>query len=274
MRSQKSPFHRYRVSPGNPVVLAKWDPDETRAFPFGKGEGKRRLRKLTLRLEVLQELLHAGQKHSLLVIFQGMDASGKDGTIKHVFSGVDPLGVRVAAFKAPTEEERAHDFLWRIAKELPRPGEIVLFNRSHYEDVLVARVKGLVPEEEWSKRYDLINAFEKRVADEGVTILKFFLNVGLAEQKERLQARVDDPVKRWKFNPGDLEDRQLWPQYMRAYQDVLNRTNAPRAPWYIVPADRNWYRNLSVSSIIVETLESLPLKYPKLRYDPRKIKIE
>ncbi len=274
MAHKKILFSRYRVSRDKPVVLADRDPGETRAFPFGKGEGKRRLRALTLRLEALQELLHAGQKRSLLVIFQGMDASGKDGTIKHVFSGVDPLGVRVAAFKTPTEEERGHDFLWRIEKEVPRPGEIVLFNRSQYEDVLIARVKALAPEEEWSKRYDAINAFEKRLAGRGVTVLKFFLHIDLDEQKGRLQARVDDPVKRWKFNPGDLEDRKLWPQYMRAYEDVLNRTSFPWAPWYVVPADRNWYRNLIVSSVIVDALERLSLKYPELPFNPRKIKIK
>jgi PPK2 family polyphosphate:nucleotide phosphotransferase len=274
MTHKKSPLNRYLVTRDKPVVLAKRDPDETRAFPVGKGEGKHLMRKLTLRLEVLQELLHAGQKHRFLVIFQGMDTSGKDGTIKHVFSGVDPMGVRVAAFKTPTEEERQHDFLWRIEKELPRPGEIVLFNRSHYEDVLIVRVDGLAPEEEWSKRYDLINEFEKRLAGEGVTILKFFLNIDPVEQKERLQSRLDDPTKRWKFSPDDLQDRKLWPQYIQAYQDVLNRTSFPWAPWYIVPANRKWYRNLVVSAVIVETLERLSLKYPKLPFDPRKVEIE
>jgi PPK2 family polyphosphate:nucleotide phosphotransferase len=274
MKKKKSLFERYAVPKGKAVHLAAWSPDDARAFRGGKEEGKRRLKALSARLEELQEVLYAGQAHRLLVVLQGMDTSGKDGTIRHVFQGVDPLGVKVAAFKKPTEEERRHDFLWRIEKQVPGPGEIVLFNRSHYEDVLVVRVHNLVSKEECQKRYVAINDFERQLAESGTTILKFFLHIDLDEQKERLQDRLDDPRKQWKFNPGDLAERKLWPAYMEAYEDVLNRTSTPQAPWYVVPANRNWYRNLMVSSVIVETLERLGLRHPRLAYDPGKIKIE
>jgi PPK2 family polyphosphate:nucleotide phosphotransferase len=192
-----------------------------------------------------------------------MDTSGKDGTIRHVFDGVNPIGVRVAAFKAPTEEEIERDFLWRIHKQVPGAGEMAIFNRSHYEDVLVARVRQLVPSEVWSQRYGQINDFEKLLADTGTTILKFFLYISKEEQRERLQARVDDPQKRWKFRMGDLDDRQHWDDYIAAYEEALSRTSTGHAPWYVVPSDKKWFRNLVVATVLVETLESLRMKLPE-----------
>jgi PPK2 family polyphosphate:nucleotide phosphotransferase len=191
-----------------------------------------------------------------------MDTGGKDGVIRHVFDGVNPQGVRVASFKQPTPAELAHDYLWRVHQQTPAKGELVIFNRSHYEDVLVVRVHNLVPEALWRRRYEQINAFEKLLAEEGTTILKFYLHIDLDEQKERLQARLDDPAKRWKFAKGDLDERKRWPQYMAAYEEMLSKTSTAWAPWYIIPANRKWYRNLVISQIIVETLEGLAMSYP------------
>jgi PPK2 family polyphosphate:nucleotide phosphotransferase len=253
---------QYRVQPGSRVELAKWDADEKSAFDGSKKDGKEALPDLTSKLDKLQELLWAGQKHKVLVILQAMDTAGKDGTIRHVFTGVNPQGLRVANFKVPTPEELAHDYLWRVHKQTPASGEIVIFNRSHYEDVLVVRVHELVPQERWRRRFDQINAFELALAEEGTTILKFYLHISKDEQKVRLQERLDDPEKRWKFNPGDLKERALWPEYMKAYEDVLSKTSTEWAPWYIVPANRKWYRNLLISTILAETLEGLGMKYP------------
>ena len=201
-------YHRkYRVEPGSRVELSKWDPNDKSAFSGDKDEGRERLLGLNDELEALQELLFAEHRHRVLIVLQAMDSGGKDGTIRHVFEGVNPQGVRVASFKQPTPEELNHDYLWRVHKQVPGSGEIVIFNRSHYEDVLVVRVHNLVPKAVWAKRYDQINAFERLLADEGTTILKFFLHIDLDEQKERLQARLDEPHKRWKFNPGDLKER-------------------------------------------------------------------
>jgi len=203
-----------------------------------------------------------------------MDTGGKDGTIRHVFEGVNPQGVRVASFKKPTPEELGHDYLWRVHKQTPQNGEIVIFNRSHYEDVLVVRVHSLVPNAVWSKRYDHINAFEHMLAEEGTTILKFFLHIDLEEQRSRLQARLDERRKRWKFNPADLAERKLWPQYMAAYEEALSRTSTRWAPWHIIPANRKWYRNLVVGTIIVETLKGLDMHYPEPDFDPAEITIK
>jgi PPK2 family polyphosphate:nucleotide phosphotransferase len=216
-----------------------------------------------VRLEALQELLYAEQKHKVLVVLQAMDTGGKDGTIRHVFEGVNPQGVRVASFKVPTQEEMAHDYLWRVHKQTPGRGKIVIFNRSHYEDVLVVRVHELVPKKVWSKRYDQINAFERTLAEEGTTILKFFLHIDLEEQKQRLQARLDEPNKRWKFSKGDLKERKLWPMYMHAYEDVLSKTSTDWAPWYVIPANRKWYRNMVIATTLIETLEGLNMSYPQ-----------
>jgi PPK2 family polyphosphate:nucleotide phosphotransferase len=253
----------YRVKPGSKVDLSKWDPDDVRGFAGDKKAGEQELLKLNKRLEALQELLYAEHKHKVLVVLQGMDTSGKDGVIRHVFEGVNPQGVRVAAFKQPTEEELRHDYLWRVHQQTPGSGEIVIFNRSHYEDVLVVRVHNIVPPQVWKRRYDHINRFERLLADEGATILKFFLHISPEEQKKRLQERLDDADKQWKFNVGDLAERKLWPDYQLAYEDALSKTSTSYAPWYIVPANKKWRRNLVISTVLVETLEKLKMRYPQ-----------
>lgn len=265
---------RYRVKPGSKVRLSRWNADDTGAFQGDKQAGEKKLAELSHQLDQLQDVLFAERKHKLLIVLQAMDTGGKDGVIRHVFENVDPLGVRVANFKAPTPEELAHDYLWRIHRQTPASGEIVIFNRSHYEDVLIVRVHNLVPPATWRKRYDHINQFERMLCDEGTTILKFFLHISKAEQAKRLQARLDDPTKRWKFNPGDLKERQLWPAYMKAYEDVLSRTSTEWAPWYIIPANHKWYRNLVVATIIVDTLKGLKMRYPQPDFDPTMIQIK
>jgi PPK2 family polyphosphate:nucleotide phosphotransferase len=264
----------YRVKQGSKVDLSRFDAGETSAFKGDKDETQELFERLNGRLEELQEMLWADGRHKLLVVLQGLDTSGKDGTIRHVFDGVNPLGVRVASFKAPTPEELAHDFLWRVHPQVPGKGEMVIFNRSHYEDVLVARVRGFVPGSVWKKRYDQINDFEKLLAETGTTILKFFLHIDAGEQKQRLQARLDDPTKRWKFRKGDLEDRGLWKDYTAAYEDALSRTSTKHAPWYVVPSNKKWYRNLVVASVIVEALERLGMTYPEPEEDLHGIVIE
>ncbi len=248
---------------GSDFDLAAVDPGEHSLVPEGKKAGREILAVLNARLEELQELLYADGRHKLLVVLQAMDTGGKDGTIRHVFDGTNPQGVRVASFKKPTPTELAHDYLWRVHPHTPADGEIAIFNRSHYEDVLVVRVKRLVPEDRWRRRYEHIVGFERLLADEGTTILKLFLHISKEEQAERLQARLDDPRKRWKFNPGDLDDRALWDEYQAAYQEAIRRTTSEHAPWYVVPADRKWYRNVVVSAILVRTLERLDLRWPE-----------
>lgn len=265
---------RYRVKPESRVDLSAWNPNDKSALSGGKREGRKQLLELNQQLEELQELLYAEHKHKVLIILQGMDTAGKDSTIRHVFEGINPQGVQVVSFKKPTSEELDHDFLWRIHKHVPGCGQMVIFNRSHYEDVLVVRIHNLVPEAVWSKRYEHINTFERLLVDEGTTILKFFLHIDQKEQKERLQARLDEPHKHWKFNPADLAERKLWPQYQQAYQEAIRKTSTDWAPWYIVPANRKWYRNLVVATVIVETLRGLKMRYPEPTFDPAKIKIE
>ena len=254
---------RYRVKPGSRVNLREWEADDTAGFDGDKEAGQAELLELNRQLETLQEMLYAEHKHKLLVVLQAMDTGGKDGTIRSVFEGVNPQGVRVAAFKVPTPEELDHDYLWRVHRHVPGRGEIVIFNRSHYEDVLVVRVHNLAPRQRLSKRYDQINAFEQMLAEEGATILKFFLHISRDEQKKRLQARLDEPGKRWKFNPGDLKERELWPEYMKAYAEAIGKTSTDRAPWHIVPSNRKWYRNLVVASVIVQALKGLKMRYPE-----------
>jgi len=261
---------QYRVQPDEKIELKNFSPDSKGDFKGSKKEGKRKLLELNEELEALQELFYAEGKHKLLVILQGMDAAGKDGTIRHVFEGVNPQGVSVTGFGVPTKEELAHDYLWRIHKATPKNGQMMIFNRSHYEDVLVVRVEGLVPEKVWKKRYDQINAFEKMLADEGTTILKFFLHIS----PERLQERLDDPAKNWKFNPGDLKTRAKWGEYEKAFEDVLNKTSTAWAPWYVVPANRKWYRNLVISEVIIDTLKDLKMQYPENKEDLSGIVIE
>jgi PPK2 family polyphosphate:nucleotide phosphotransferase len=267
-------MQQYKVKPNSKVDLSKWNPNDTGEFKGGKEAGLAEVGKLTTRLGELQELLYAEGKHKVLVVLQAMDTGGKDGTIRRVFSGVNPQGVHVVSFKVPTPEELAHDFLWRIHKVVPGKGEMTIFNRSHYEDVLVVRVHNLVPPEVWQQRYDQINEFERLLAETGTTILKFYLHIDLDEQKERLQARLDDPTKHWKFRLGDLRERKRWPDYMAAYEEALSKTSTPYAPWYIVPANRKWYRDLVISSILVETLESLDMKFPPPEEDLNGVVIE
>lgn len=255
-------MHPYLIKPDQKVKLSDFDPKDTRLFDGDKEAGEKELAKQNLELEILQEHLFAEGKHKLLVVLQGMDTSGKDGVIRHVFEGVNPQGVRVASFKVPTPEELAHDYLWRIHKQTPGKGEIVIFNRSHYEDVLVVRVHNLVPESVWRKRYDQINAFERTLADEGTTLLKFFLHIDPKEQKERLLERLDQVEKQWKFNPGDLKERALWPEYEKAYEDVLEKTSTHWAPWYVIPANKKWYRNIVISRILIDALKDLDLQLP------------
>ncbi len=266
-------MERYRVKPKDKINLKDWDPNDTGEYEGEKDEAKAKLEELNAKLEVLQELLYAEGQHKILVVLQGMDTSGKDGVIRHVFDGVNPQGVRVANFKVPTPEELAHDYLWRVHKQTPAKGEIVIFNRSHYEDVLVVRVHKLAPEEIWKKRYDQIVEFEQLLVQEGTSILKFYLHIDPDEQRERLEARRNDPTKQWKFNPGDLKERALWPEYIAAYEDVLNKTSTENAPWYIVPANKKWYRNLVVASVLVETLKKLDMKYPVPKEDLSQIVI-
>ncbi len=230
------------------------------------------MEKLTDKLGKLQELLFAEHKHKLLVVLQGMDTSGKDGTVRHVMRGVSPQSVRAVSFKKPTQAELEHDFLWRVHANVPASGEIVIFNRSHYEDVLIVRVHELVHEKIWRKRYDQINDFERMLAESGTTILKFFLHISNEEQRQRLQARLDDPTKRWKFQHGDIEERMLWNDYMKAYQDALEKTSTQWAPWTVVPADKKWVRNFVVAKMIVETLDDFGMKYPQPDLKAEKIK--
>jgi PPK2 family polyphosphate:nucleotide phosphotransferase len=230
--------------------------------PGDKARTQEQTAKLVDRLGELQELLYAEHKHRVLIILQGMDTAGKDGTIRKVLRETSPQGVRVVSFKQPSEIELDHDYLWRVHAQTPGRGELVVFNRSHYEDVLVVRVHSLVPKRVWKKRYEQINAFERTLAGEGTTILKFFLHISRDEQRERLQARLDDPTKRWKFQHGDLDERKLWDDYMRAYEDVLEKTSTDWAPWQVVPADRKSMRDFIVAGTVVKALEKLKMSYP------------
>jgi PPK2 family polyphosphate:nucleotide phosphotransferase len=265
----KQPF---LVPPDTRVNLSDYDPGYTGHYQR-KSETKTELERKVERLRELQEVLWAEGKHALLIVLQAMDAGGKDGTIEHVMRGVNPQGCQVTSFKVPTEEELSHDYLWRIHKATPRRGYIGIFNRSHYEDVLVVRVHNLVPKEVWQQRYEQINHFEKMLADAGTTILKFFLYISKGEQKERFEDRLRDPRKNWKFSMGDVDERGYWDDYMQAYEEALSRCSAPWAPWYIVPANHKWYRDLVVSEIIVEALEKLDMHYPPPLPDADKVVI-
>jgi PPK2 family polyphosphate:nucleotide phosphotransferase len=253
----------YRIAPGAEIDWARHDPNAKTGFDGEKSEGKAALPGLTKRLAELQRRLWAESKKSLLVVLQAMDTGGKDGTIRHVLRGVNPQGVHVRGFMVPTEWEMGHDYLWRIHQHTPEDGAITIFNRSHYEDVLVVRVHDLVPEQVWSKRYRHIREFERLLADEGTTILKIHLNISREEQAKRLQARLDDPEKNWKFRKRDLEDRERWDDYRRAYKDAIEETSTDYAPWYVVPANRKWYRNLVVSHLVIEALEKMDPQYPE-----------
>jgi len=248
------------VQPGHRVRLAELDPNAK--FGFEKSAAADLTAKQQARMADLQDRLWAEAKRSVLIVLQGIDAAGKDGTIQSVMQAFNPQGCVVSSFKVPTAEELAHDFLWRVHKRVPGKGEIGIFNRSHYEDVLVVRVHGLAPRRVWSKRYRQINDFEQILAESGTTIVKFFLSIDRDEQRARFQARYDDPKKRWKFSMGDLEERKLWDDYQRAFDDMLSKTSTAWAPWYVIPANRNWLRNLAVSTIVADTLEALHPAYP------------
>ena len=265
-RTEEEPsMTEYRVKPGAQLNLDRCDPDDTGEYKK-TDQGKEKAKAVTVqsigRLEELQERLYANGTRSLLIVLQGMDTSGKDGTIKHVMSGVNPQGCKVATFKAPSNSELAHDFLWRVHHEVPAKGQIGIFNRSHYEDVLITRVHKMISAKVAAQRLNQIKEFEELLAENGTTILKFFLHISKDEQKERLEARIRDPEKRWKFSEGDLEERKLWADYMAAFEEVLSATSTAHAPWYIVPANRKWYRNFVVADRVVDALEDMKLKTP------------
>jgi PPK2 family polyphosphate:nucleotide phosphotransferase len=258
-------MNKYRVDPNTKLILKDFDPDETGDYKKndqGKERAKVKTSALIGRLDGLQERLYGNGDRALLIVLQGMDTSGKDGTIKHVMSGVNPQGCKVVAFKTPSNNELAHDFLWRVHHETPPRGFIGIFNRSHYEDVLITRVHGWISEKIAKQRFNQIREFEELLYESGTAILKFFLHISKEEQKKRLEARVRDPEKRWKWNSGDLEERKLWEEYMRAFEDVISATSTDCAPWYIVPANRKWYRNLVVADRVVKVLEDMKLKTP------------
>ena len=265
------------VKPGSEVHLDEHDPAATGNFGDGDDAPKaarKRLEGLQEELHELQGLLYADNRHALLIVLQGTDASGKDGTIRHVLSGLSPIGVHVTGFKVPNDEERDHDYLWRIHQAMPRRGEIGIFNRSHYEDVLVPRVHGLVPKSVWEARYRQINDLERSLAENGTVILKFFLHISKDEQKRRFEERLSDPHKYWKFALGDIEERKLWDEYKRAYEVLLTKCSTKWAPWTIVPADRKWYRNLVVAETTVRALKDLDMRYPPPSFDRSKVVIE
>jgi PPK2 family polyphosphate:nucleotide phosphotransferase len=264
----KSFAARFRVVPGKRAHLDHRDPGDLKAFPDRKVAEKQSVKDGEI-IDTLQDRLYAEGKRALLVVLQGIDSAGKDGTIKHVFKETGARGVVVTAFKKPSEEELAHDFLWRAHIVAPRRGFIGIFNRSHYEDVLVGRVRKLAPKDEIEKRYDQINAFEKMLAENGTRILKFMLHISKKEQAERLQERLDKPKHRWKFNPADLDDRKLWDEYQAAYDVMLDRCSTAWAPWHVIPADHKWARNAAIAAIVRETLEEMNPQYPKPDWDPK-----
>jgi PPK2 family polyphosphate:nucleotide phosphotransferase len=260
-----------RVKPGKKVKLKHYDADDT--LGWEKGDKTDEVLDKTLdRMDSLQYLLYAEGKRALLIVLQGLDAAGKDGTIRHVMSRVNPQGCQVASFKQPTPLEEKHDFLWRIHRRVPAAGMIGIFNRSHYEDVLITRVHNLVPKDVWSKRYKLINRFEEQLTDSKVTILKFFLHISKDEQKKRFMERIDDPKKCWKLSEADFNERKFWDDYTGAYEEALEKCSTDDAPWFVIPANKKWFRNLAVSRIITETLEGMKLKFPDPTVNVKKIK--
>jgi PPK2 family polyphosphate:nucleotide phosphotransferase len=269
MNARERLLAQFLVTPGEAARIAERDPASTGGPEFAdlaRDEIEQRAKDAIAdgiaELSDVQELLWASDRYALLVVLQALDAAGKDSVIKHVMSGVNPQGVHVVAFKQPSAEELDHDFLWRMAKALPERGRIGIFNRSHYEDVLVVRVHDLVPRQVWSKRYDQINAFERHLTANGTSIVKFFLAIDRDEQRERFQARYDDPTKRWKFKVGDLEERKHWDEYMAAYEDALTATSTPWAPWHVIPADHKWLTQALVAAILVDSIRALDLRWP------------
>jgi PPK2 family polyphosphate:nucleotide phosphotransferase len=260
------------VAPGSKVDLGDFDAGAT--FGRDKDAAEAALQEVLARLEDLQARLWAEAKHRVLVVMQGIDAAGKDGTIRVIAGAFNPQGTPVTSFKVPSPAELAHDYLWRVHRQVPGKGEIGIFNRSHYEEVLVVRVHELVPEERWRKRYGHIRDFERMLTDEGVTIVKFFLAIDKDEQRQRFQERVDDPAKRWKFSFGDLEERKRWDDYRAAFEEMLEETSTPYAPWYLVPGNRNWLRNLAVGEILADTLDDLEPAYPPAEEGAEGVKVE
>ena len=258
--------------PGKKLRLAKVDPGATGGM--NKQAALARFLKLREKVNELQQILYAEHRRSLLLIFQAMDTGGKDGAVKNLCDGLNPAGLQITSFKAPSPEELDHDFLWRIHRAAPGKGMIGIWNRSHYEDVLVVRVHNLVPKKIWKARYEQINRFEKILSDNGTTILKFMLHISKEEQKERLQARLDDPEKRWKFNPGDLKERAFWSDYQKAYEEAINSCTTEEAPWHVVPANHKWARNLAVVDLVLKTLKKMDPRYPKVSFDPGTIVID
>jgi PPK2 family polyphosphate:nucleotide phosphotransferase len=252
---------KFVVEPGAKVRLSKIDPSYKGKYE-SHGKASPEIAQNLERMQTLQYLLYADGSQSLLVVLQALDAAGKDGVVRHVFSGVNPQGTAVFGFKQPSKEEAAHDFLWRAHLRTPAKGQIVIFNRSHYEDVLVVRVHNLVPESVWSKRYDLINDFEKMLSANGTHILKFYLHISPEEQLARFAQRLDDPSRNWKISESDYSERKLWPQYVDAYQDAMASTSTKRAPWYVIPANHKWFRDLAISQIIADTMDEMGLKLP------------
>ncbi len=263
---------KLRVTPGRKVKLEDYATDVTPGFKQ-KPDVDEILSETAAKMANLQYLMFAENKRALLIVLQAMDTGGKDGTIKHFMTGLNPAGVQVTSFKVPTELERNHDFLWRIHQAVPRRGDFGIFNRSHYEDVIVVRVHDLVPREVWNERYEMINRFERHLVDNNVTILKFFLHISKEEQKRRIRARIDEPAKCWKLSPSDFEERKYWDDYQEAYADALSKCSTSYAPWFIVPADKKWFRNLAVAEIMLETLQSMKMKFPKASFDPSKLKL-
>lgn len=262
----------FRIAPGRHVRLRDLDPGYTGEYQ--KHEALEKVEALRQKMGDLQQRLFAERKRSLLIVLQALDAGGKDGVIQHVIGSMNPDGCRVANFKEPTQQELAHDFLWRVEAQTPARGEISIFNRSHYEDVLVVRVHNLVPKSVWSRRYDQINDFEQRLAQNGTHILKFFLHISKAEQLRRFEQRLDDPAKRWKISEADYAERECWDDYRRAYEDVFARCNSGEAPWFVIPADHKWFRDLSISEIIVSTMEGMNIQVPKPTVDLEEIRRE
>jgi PPK2 family polyphosphate:nucleotide phosphotransferase len=266
-------LERYWIKPGTKVDFGKFDSGERVLFPGEKEDFGVQFDQLQDQLQQLQKVLYAQNKHRILVVMQAMDTGGKDGCIKHVFSRIDPQGIHVRSFKKPSEEELAHDFLWRVHSKVPSTGQLVIFNRSHYEDIIAVRVKKIFPDEVWKRRQRHVVEFERMLAEEGTTIVKIFLHISKDEQKRRLQARLDNPAKHWKINPDDLVDRANWNEFMTAYEEVISKTSTELAPWYIVPADRKWYRNLCVARIMLDTLKKLKMEFPPINWDPTSIQI-
>jgi PPK2 family polyphosphate:nucleotide phosphotransferase len=264
---------KYKVIPGTLIDIDSIPADDKSFFEGTKEEGREYLHELNLKLKDLQSRFFAKSDKKLLVILQGMDTSGKDGTIRCVFHAVNPQGVKVEHFDVPNQAELAHDYLWRVHHKVPAKGEISIFNRSHYEDCVTVRVHELTPPEVWAKRFDHINSFEKMLYDEGTVIIKIFLHIDSDEQKRRIQRRIDRPEKRWKFHPKDLEARQYWGDYSNAYNAAISKTATHYAPWYIVPANAKWYRNIVVSQLIIDELEKLDLSMPVPDYDFENLKV-